>query len=304
MRVLVTGADGFVGRHLLPALAAAGHQAVSAGGPGASGLALSFDLTDASAVRAAVEHARPEGVIHLAGFSSVARSHQSPPQAFAVNALGTVHLLAALREVAPSARVVLVGSGEMYGPVPPGEAADERTPLLPTNPYAASKAAAELAGFQFFRSYGLKVISARPFNHLGKGQLPHFVVPSFASQIVDIKRGRAPALLRVGDLEPLRDFSHVGDVVDAYLLLLERGVPGEAYNVGSGAARSIRSLLEELLELAKVDARIEVDPQRLRPAEIPSLVGSPQKLRALGWKPSRTVTQALSDVLEELAQPR
>ncbi len=300
MRVLVTGADGFVGGHLLPALAARGHEPITAGGPGAQGTQLSFDLNDAEKVRAAVQQARPDGVIHLAGFSSVAKSHQSPATAFAVNTLGSVQLLSALRDLAPAARVVLVGSGEMYGPVPVGQAADERTPLNPTNPYAASKAAAEQAGFQFFKSYGLKVVSARPFNHLGKGQQRHFVVPSFASQLVEIKKGKAEPVLKVGNLEPLRDFSHVDDVVEAYVLLLERGVAGEPYNVGSGSARSIRSVLDELMELAGVKAKVEVDPEKLRPAEIPSLAGSPAKLKALGWKPSRTVTQALRDVLEEL----
>ncbi len=300
MRVLVTGADGFVGSHLVPTLAAQGHDVISAGGPGSKSSALSFDLTDAAQVREGVARAQPDGVIHLAGFSSVARSHQNPAQAFLVNVQGTVNLLTALKELAPKARVVLVGSGETYGPQPLGHAADEQTPLVPTNPYAASKAAAELAGLQFFRSYGLPVISARSFNHFGKGQQRHFVVPAFATQIAAIRRGESEPVLKVGDLEPLRDFSHVDDVADAYALLLKSGVPGEAYNVCSGAARSIRSVLEELLALSGVKARIEVDPSRLRPAEIPSLAGSPKKLQALGWRPSRTVAQALSEVLEEV----
>ncbi|MCP3098722.1 GDP-mannose 4,6-dehydratase [Myxococcus sp. K15C18031901] len=300
MRILVTGADGFVGRHLCALLRAAGDEVVEAHGPrgeGVSSSALHFDVANEAAVKAAVAEAKPEGVIHLAGFSSVAKSHHNPARVFAVNTMGVVHLLTALRENTPKARVVLVGSGEVYGPVPEGTRATEDTPAIPLSPYAASKSAAELAGVQFHRSYGLEVMMARPFNHLGAGQDPTFVVPSFASQIRAIGLGTVDPVLRTGNLEAVRDFSHVRDVVDAYRLLLVKGEPGQAYNICSGHGRTIRSLLEEMLTLAGVDARIELDPARLRPSDIPSLVGAPDKLRALGWEPKLTVTDALRDVL-------
>jgi GDP-4-dehydro-6-deoxy-D-mannose reductase len=296
VHVLVTGANGFVGRHLCKHLREHGDRVTEANGPGAPG---AVDVTDAAAVRAALEAARPEAVVHLAGFSSVGKSYRDPVQAFAVNAMGTVHLLVAAHDVAPKARLLLVASAEVYGSVPEGARATEDFPVRPLSPYAAAKAAAELAGFQFHRASGLEVISARPFNHIGSGQEPSFVVPSFARQVEAIRGGRAEPSLQVGDVSVVRDFSHVGDVVEAYRLLLARGTPGEAYNVCGGEGRTIRSILDELLRLAAVRADVSVDPQRLRSAEIPRLVGDPSKLRALGWRPTRTVTDALREALDE-----
>lgn len=304
MRILVTGANGFVGRHLCKHLRDCGDSVVAAHGPPAAKRSdgdLALDLTDLENVRATVESARPDAVAHLAGFSSVGKSHEEPARVFAVNALGAVNLLTAVRDAAPKARVVLIGSGEMYGALPPAIRACEDFPLKPLSPYAASKAAAELAGFAFQRACGLEVVSARPFNHIGAGQDANFVVPSFARQVDAIRRGRSPALLRVGDLSVTRDFSHVLDVVDAYRLLATRGTAGEAYNVCSGEGRTIRSLLDEMLQIAGVTAKIEVERERLRPNELPSLIGDPGKLRKLGWTPSRTVRDALRDALDEAA---
>lgn len=303
MRILVTGADGFVGRHLCRFLKLQGDEVIEAHGPSA-GDERKLDITDASDVLERVRQAKPEGVIHLAGFSSVGKSHLEPNLVFQVNAVGTVNLLAAVREAALRARVLLVGSGEMYGSVPGDARATESTPLAPLSPYAASKLAAECAGMQFNRSYGIAVVCARPFNHLGAGQDPGFVVPSFASQVQTIAQGNSEPVLKVGNLEPIRDFSHVLDVVAAYRLLLESGEPGTAYNVCSGEGRSIRSLLDELLSLAGLDASVEVDRSRVRPVEIPRLVGSPERLQQLGWAPSRTVRDALRDVLEEYRRAR
>ena len=301
MRVLVTGADGFVGRHLSRHLRAAGDEVIEAGGPQPDNAAkrpFAIDVTDAASVRAAIEEARPEAVIHLAGFSSVGKSYQEPGRVFAVNTVGTVHLLAALRDQAPGARAVVVSSAEVYGAVAAGTRATEEHPMMPLSPYAASKAAAEVACFQMHRSTGLAVICARAFNHIGQGQNPSFVVPSFALQLDAIRRGAAEPVIRVGDLSPIRDFSHVEDVVAAYRLLALRGAPGEAYNVCSGQGRTIQSLLEELVALSGVSARVERDEARVRPSELPSLVGDPAKLQRLGWSPSRTVTDALLDALE------
>lgn len=300
MRVLVTGAGGFVGRHLCEHLTAEGDRAIAVGlpdGPG-PGEGEHLDVTDARAVLDAVDAARPDAVVHLAGLSSVAASHREPARTFAVNALGAVHVLAAARQVAPRARILLIGSSEMYGAVEPGTRATEDAPLRPLSPYASSKVAAEVAGFQFFRGPGLAVVSARPFNHLGRGQRTDFVVPSFAAQIVAIRGGRAPAVLRVGNLDPVRDFSHVADVVRAYRLLLEKGEPGQAYNVCSGEGRSIRSILERMIALAGIEARIEVDPARFRESELPYLVGDPRKVRALGLTSVHTVDEALRDALD------
>lgn len=306
MRVFVTGADGFVGRHLCAALRAAGDEVLEAHGPRAetvSSTALHLDIAELDKVREAVAEAKPDAVIHLAGFSSVAKSHQNPPRVYAVNALGAVNLLTAVRESVPKARVLLVSSGEVYGPVPAGTRATEETPLVPLSPYAAAKAAAELAGVQFHRNYGMNVVIARPFNHLGAGQDPTFVVPSFAAQIGAIALGRIDPVLRTGNLDAVRDFSHVKDVVAAYQLLVAKGEAGQTYNVCSGEGRTIGSVLEEMLQLTGVQARIELDPARLRPSDIPSLVGAPDKLRALGWEPKLTLTDALRDVLGPRARP-
>ena len=301
MRVLVTGADGFVGKHLCRYLRQQGDEVVEADGPPAPGAnsGASLDVTVPRNVREVVEAARPEVVVHLAGLSSVASSHQDPARAFSVNALGAVHLLAAVRDVASKARILLIGSAEMYGAVPAGTRATEEFPLRPLSPYAASKVAAEVAGLQFQRATSLEVVAVRPFNHIGAGQAPHFVVPSFARQVEAIRARRSPDMLRVGDLTVTRDFSHVDDVVRAYRLLALQATPGETYNVCSGEGRTIKSLLDELLEIAGVTAKVEVDRLRLRPAEISSLVGDPAKLRSLGWQPSRSVRDALRDALQE-----
>jgi GDP-4-dehydro-6-deoxy-D-mannose reductase len=296
MRILVTGPDGFVGRHLCAALRTSGHDVIEPEGPNSpEGL----QLTDAACVLSVVERARPDAVVHLAAASSVAESHRDPAQTFAVNALGTTHLLAAVRKAAPRARLLLVSSGEVYGRSASNGPTSEDTPLEPLSPYAASKVAGEISALQFHRSYGTDAVSVRPFGHVGRGQTTRFVVPSFAAQIAAIRRGEAPPVLKTGDLSPVRDFLHVSDVVAAYELLLQTGVAGVSYNVGGGQGRSVRSLLDEMLELASVTARIELDPDRVRPVEIPVLIGNSSRLRALGWKPTREVRAALRDVLEE-----
>lgn len=296
MKILVTGSDGFVGRHLCPFLRTSGHDVIEPAGPGApEGL----QLTDAACVRSIVDRACPDAVIHLAAVSSVAESHREPARTFAVNALGTVHLLTAVRDVAPHARVLFVSSGEIYGRSASTNPIDEETALEPLSPYAASKAAGETMASQFHRSYGTDVLSVRPFGHIGRGQTAQFVVPSFAAQIAAIQRREAASVLRTGDLSPIRDFLHVDDVVSAYELLLRSGVAGTAYNLGSGRGRSVHSLLIEMLELTSVVARLEVDPARVRPVEIPVLIGDSTRLRALGWQPKREIRAALRDVLEE-----
>lgn len=299
MRVLVTGADGFAGRHLARHLRARGDEVIAACGPHArtsEGFEARLDVLDAAAVAAVVSKVEPEGIVHLAGFSSVSRSHREPSLAFSVNTVGTVNMLTAIRDFAAAARIVVVSSAEVYGPVESTPVAEDHR-CLATSPYAGSKLAAEVAASQFARSYGVDAMVARPFNHLGAGQDPTFVVPSFAAQIRNIQATGAEPILKVGNLEAVRDFLHVEDVVAAYRLLLDRGQRAEVYNIASGQGRSIRSLLEELANLAKLPLRVEVDTERLRPTDIPVLIGSARKLGALGWSPERTVREALLDAL-------
>jgi len=297
VKVLVTGADGFVGTHLVRALRARGDVVEACGGPGRSG---ALEITDVDAVLERVRRFEPERVIHLAGASSVAWSHQHPAETHQVNVLGTANLLEAVRRHAPGARILLIGSGEAYGKVPEGERAREIDPVRPLSPYASSKVAAEILARQVSVASGLQVVLVRPFNHIGAGQAPGFVVPSLARQLLEVVNGRAEPVIAVGDLSPVRDFSHVLDVIEGYLLLVERGVPGEIYNLCSGEPLRIRDLLDELQRLLGTHTEIRVDPSRLRPVEIPWLVGDPSKAEALGWRRRRTIREALEDVLKEL----
>jgi GDP-4-dehydro-6-deoxy-D-mannose reductase len=263
-----------------------------------------MEITDGASVDARIGEALPEGVIHLAGISSVARSHDEPARTVAVNVLGVANLLQAVRRHVPAARVLVIGSGEVYGAVPRGSRARETDPLHPSSPYAASKAAAEVLARQMVSSYGLKVVLARPFNHLGPGQSPGFVVPSLTRQLLDVAAGRAAPVISVGDLSPVRDFSHVLDVIDGYLLLLRDGSPGETYNLCSGEGQSISDVLDQIQSLLGTRAEVRIDPRRLRPAEIPWLVGDPGRLESLGWRRRRSVTQGLEELIVSLRGTR
>jgi GDP-4-dehydro-6-deoxy-D-mannose reductase len=296
VRILVTGADGFVGTHLVRTLRARRDVVEACGGPGRPN---ALEITDAAAVLDRVEQFGPDSIIHLAGISSVAWSHQHPEETHRVNVRGTANVLEAVRKRAPRARVLLVGSGEEYGKLELGTPVLETFPLAPLSPYAASKAEAELLAREVVRSHGLSVVLVRAFNHLGRGQSAQFVIPSFARQLVAISRRESPPVVQVGDLTPVRDFSHVIDVVSAYLLLLDLGQAGEVYNVCSGHGVSIREILDQLQDLAGTSAEIRVDPERLRPVEIPWLVGNPSKLERLGWHRQHTLRGALRDALEE-----
>ncbi len=290
MRVLITGSNGFVGPHAAAALQRAGAQVLSYGGPGANP---GVDVRDARAVAAMVKACEPDAVAHLAGWASVGESFRSPVECFGVNATGTLHVLEAIRRHAPRAKTLVVSSAEVYGSRPVGERVKESAPVAPLSPYAVSKVAAEQLACEYHRAYALEVVVARSFNHVGPGQSTRFAIASFAEQIRQIAQGKKAAVLRVGNLDPVRDFSSVFDVADAYALLLREGAPGEVYNVCRGRGWSIREAIEQLLQHARVQARIEVDPERVRPADIPWLVGNPEKLTALGWSPERSPFEGL-----------
>jgi GDP-4-dehydro-6-deoxy-D-mannose reductase len=296
VRILVTGAGGFAGRHLCSYLASIDDDTIPCSGPDGLG---ALDVTDGEAVQRRIAEMRPEGIVHLAGVSSVGWSHSHPAKTFLVNALGTLHVLQAMRNAVPDARLLVVGSGEMYGRVLEGARASEEDALRPLSPYAASKCAAELIARQYAASYGTQAIFVRPFNHLGAGQAPQFVVPSFARQIAEVLAGKREPVIDVGDLSPVRDFLHVQDVVYAYRLLLEKGESGASYNVSSGEPLAIRGLLDRLLEISGLSVKVRVDPDRLRPVEIPWLVGDSSTLRSLGWRPKHTVHSALEEALQE-----
>jgi GDP-4-dehydro-6-deoxy-D-mannose reductase len=276
VRVLVTGSEGFVGRHLLPRLAAAGHAA--------TGRDRDLDVTDPAALDAALARVAPEAVIHLAAQASVAESEADAELAFRVNVGGTRCVLEAVSRCAPRARVVWVGSGEVYGRAQPGQAPfAEEAPLAPRSAYARSKACADALAAEH-AAHGLDVVRVRPFAHTGPGQSDRYVLASFARQAAEIAAGTREPRLRVGNLDSVRDFLDVDDVVAAYLRLLDPRVPAGVYNLASGVGRRVGDALDALLALAGIAPAIEVDPARLRPTD--HGVGDATRLRrATGWVP-------------------
>ncbi|CAN5826777.1 GDP-mannose 4,6-dehydratase [soil metagenome] len=313
MRVLVTGGGGFVGQHLLRELLAAGH-AVTGGSPdpapprqGALSAEerlrvqwLPLDVTSDASVARVVDAVQPEWVFHLAAQSSVSASFTDPLATWEVNATGTLRLLEALERLDLSeVRVLVVSSAEVYGRVPEAEQPiAEMRPLAPVTPYGASKAAAEMAALQANARGRVSVVITRSFNHFGPGQEEHFALPSFASQLVRIRRGGGESVLKVGNLEVRRDLLDVRDVVRAYLRLMTDASSGQVYNVCSGEAHLLSKLVEELVALSGTGARIEVDPERFRPVDIPLLAGDPSRIHSLGWRPEIPLRQTLSDLLE------
>jgi GDP-4-dehydro-6-deoxy-D-mannose reductase len=309
-RVLVTGVTGFAGGHLAEALLAAGGCEVAGlsrravWSPGFEHLAgrvalHACDLCDGAAVEGVLRQVRPQQVYHLAGYARVGLSFQEPDAAWAANLTATRSLYDAVARWGGRPRILFVGSGLVYGSGAAGAAAvREDCQLLPDSPYAASKAAADLASYQYTCHPGLDVVRARPFNHVGPRQGPGFVVADFARQLVEIERGRRPAVLETGDLSPQRDLTDVRDTVAAYILLMERGRTGEAYNVCRGESLAISDVLARLLALAGRRVEVRQRPELVRKAEVAVVRADATKLRReTGWAPRRALEQTLADTL-------
>jgi GDP-4-dehydro-6-deoxy-D-mannose reductase len=302
VRALVTGASGFVGGYLVDALRARGDEVLACGGPhDARNGYFPIDLADARSLEAALEAARPDFVFHLAAQTFVPQSLHSPVESFEVNALGTARLAEAVRAYAadPSPRILFTSSAEVYGPRASGEyPLREQLDLRPANPYGAGKAAAEAMLLAASQSFGLDVVIARAFNHIGPGQSERFVVASLAYQLARIADG-AERQMYVGNLAAARDFLDVRDVCEAYLTLARRGEGAQVYNVCSGRAVTIRDVLRELIAIARVPVEVREDPARVRATDTPLSVGSNEKLRAAtGWQPRLALTRSLRDVYE------
>jgi GDP-4-dehydro-6-deoxy-D-mannose reductase len=308
MRILITGVAGFVGGHMVDALRREAPEAAIVGldsrpGRRAQSLGIEIvqaDLEDASSVRAAIARVAPDRVIHLAAQSSPQRSWEDPERTLRTNVLGMLHLLEAARAQPAAARILAVGSADEYGLAPLGGLPlREDAPLRPASPYAASKVAQGYLALQYALSPGLPVVRTRTFHHTGPRRGEQFAESSFARQLAEIEAGRQPPRLEVGNLDAVRDFTDVRDVVRAYWALLDRGTPGEVYNVCSGRGVRLRELLDGLIALSGQRVEVHVDPARLRAADVPVLVGDPSRLRAAtGWEPEITIERTLRDLLD------
>lgn len=295
-RILVTGSRGFVGRHLVGRL--------RADLPGADLAEAAFDVADAAAVEDAVRALRPDACVHLAAVAAIAAARQDPGRAWRVNLHGTLVLARALMAQAPGCVLLFASSADAYGAsFRAGHALDEGAPLAPQNTYAATKAAADLALGALAAEGGLRVLRLRPFNHTGPGQSSAYVVAAFAEQVARIAAGLQPPVLRVGALDPVRDFQDVRDVCAAYAACLRRAdelAPGTVLNVASGVPRRVGDVLDALLRLAGVEASVETDAARLRPSDIPTATGDAGLARrVLDWAPAIPWEQTLRDVLAD-----
>jgi GDP-4-dehydro-6-deoxy-D-mannose reductase len=300
--ILITGASGFAGRHLLAHLRGSTEVVAWTRSDVPEELDSAarwqqVDITDGARVRSAVRELQPRQVYHLAGAAHVDHSWRRPAEILDVNVIATHHLFDALRRNGHRTRVLVSGSAMVYAPST--VALTEAAPTAPNSPYALSKFAQEMLATRALVEDGIDVIVARAFNHTGPGQSPSFVAPSMASQIARIEQGLEVPVIKVGNLDSLRDLTDVRDVVRAYGLLMATGAPGEIYNVASGVGRPIRAVLDTLLAAATVPIRVEIDPARVRPVETSALIGDASKLHALtGWSPAISFDRMLTDLLE------
>ncbi len=311
-RVLITGITGFAGSHLADFLLEE-HPEIEVWGTyrwrsrreniehieGRIRL-LECELDDATAVRRALEAARPDAIFHLAAQSFVPASWVAPADTLQSNILGQTNLFEAIRELELDPVVQIACSSEEYGLVLPGETPiRESNPLRPLSPYAVSKVAQDYLGYQYFQSYGIKAIRTRGFNHEGPRRGEVFVMSNFAKQVAAIEAGLHEPLIRVGNLDAVRDFTDVRDMVRAYFLAAERATPGEVYNIASGKGITIRDMLQKILDRSTVAVRVEVDPARLRPSDVEVLLGDASKFRAAtGWEPRIPLDQTIADTLD------
>lgn len=310
MRILITGIGGFVGRHLTAHVLAQSPDAEVHGAVIAPEHAIPqaechvVDLKEEAALHDVIQRVRPDHIYHLAAQASVKRSFEDPWETLENNIRAQLNLITACLKLETPPRLLIVSSGEIYGAettsdTPPNEDA----PLCPSNPYSVSKVAQDMLGLQYYLSHKLPIMRARPFNHLGPGQRLGFVAPDFALQVARIEAGLQAPVMRVGSLSAERDFTDVRDIVRAYALIMERGNPGDAYNIASGKWVTIRYLLDVLLGYSATSIQVETDTARLRPSGTNRSWGDASHLRRVtGWQPHIPIEQTLYDVLTEFRQ--
>ena len=311
MRVLITGITGFAGSHLAD-------LCLSKKDVELYGIIrwrsrteniehirdrinlLECDLRDASSTRDVIEEVKPEYIFHLAAQSFVPTSWNAPSESLTTNIIGQLNIFEAVKKLDVDCRIQIACSSEEYGMVYPDEVPiKESSPLRPLSPYGVSKVGQDMLGYQYFMSYGMKIVRTRGFNHTGPRRGPVFVCSDFAKQIVDIEQGRRDPVMEVGNLDARRDFTDVRDMVRAYWLSLEKGKPGKAYNICTGKSYSIKEILDQLIELSGVKVEVRTDRGRLRPSDVPLLEGDNSEFTAdTGWKPEIPIEKTLADLLE------
>ena len=306
---LITGITGFVGSHLAEYLLSKGLEVCGTVRSASSLDNLSHiarelrlfvaDLTVARSVEKAVKESKPDYIFHLASASSVFQSWQSPLEVMKTNVIGTVHLFEAIRKAGIDPRVHIAGSSEEYGMIYPEELpVREANPLRPLSPYAVSKVAQDRLAYQYYKSYGLRAVVTRAFNTTGPGRPPIYVASNFARQIAEIERGKKP-VIHVGNLDAQRDFSDVRDIIRAYWLVVEKGEPGEVYNICSEKARTIQEVLDLLLSITDRNIKIQPNPSRMRPSDIEVIRGDCTKFRQqTGWKAEIPLEKTMADLLD------
>jgi len=310
-RILVTGVTGFAGSHLVDYMISRGDCeifGIQRWRSPTDNIAhfmdkisiLECDLRDASSTRDTLETVRPDWIFHLAAQSFVPTSWSAPTESLTTNILGQINIFEAVRRLGLKCRIQLACSSEEYGMVAPNEVPIKETnPLRPLSPYAVSKVAQDLLGYQYWMSWKVDSVRTRGFNHEGPRRGPVFVASDFAKQIADIEKGRRAPVVHVGNLEAKRDFSDVRDMVRAYWLALEKCEPGEVYNICTGRAWTIREVLDLLLSMTQAKIEVRQDPTRLRPSDVPILLGDNSKfVKATGWKPTIPFEQTLRDMLD------
>lgn len=302
---LVIGAAGFVGSYLIDEMYACGIEAYATKLPHEQlehPRAKVFDLNilDKEAIVNLLMELRPDYIFHLAAQSSVGLSWKNPGLTVDVNIKGSINVMDAVRELYYKPRVLLIGSGEEYGHIKPGETPIKEENLLrPGNIYAATKACQNMIGSIYARAYDMQLVMVRSFNHIGPGQAPMFVVSDFCKQVAEIEKGLREPVMYVGNLAAKRDFTDVRDVVKAYVKLVEQGEPGETYNMGSGHAVEIRRILDMIISMSKKEIRVEIDPNKIRPVDVPIIEADISKLHELtGWQPQIPLEQTIRETLD------
>lgn len=302
---LVIGAAGFVGKYLVDEMCANGMEAYATKLPHEqfehpNAQVYDLDIMDKEAIVALLFEVRPDYIFHLAAQSSVGLAWKNPGLTIDVNIKGSINVMDALRELFYKPRVLLIGSGEEYGHIQPTETPIKESNLLrPGNIYAATKACQNMIGNIYSKAYDLELMMVRAFNHIGPGQAPMFVVSDFCKQVAEIEKGLKEPVMKVGNLAAKRDFTDVRDVVKAYVSLIQLGLAGETYNVGSGSAKEIREILNLIVSMSTVKIDVEIDPNKIRPVDVPIIEADISKINELtGWKPQIPLEQTINETLE------